>query len=51
VAERLLAGELPERDGDGWDGWLGWLYLADEVPGLPAAMSAEGRRRWAGRLL
>ena len=49
-AERLLAGTLPERDGDGWDGWLAWLHLGDDVPGLPLAMSNEGKSLWAGKL-
>jgi hypothetical protein len=43
-AQRLLAGERPERDSEGDIGFFWWSLGGDDVPGLPAAESAAGRR-------
>jgi hypothetical protein len=45
-AARLMAGELPERDGDEWSEYVDWLYFGAEIPGLPDPMSYEGRQLW-----
>ena len=45
-AERLLAGEPPERDSEEGHSYFGWLYFDDPVPGLPPPDSDEGRALW-----
>jgi hypothetical protein len=49
-AQRLLVGEMPDRDSDCWHGFLGWLYFGESVSGLPDPMSREGRALWSGKL-
>jgi hypothetical protein len=46
-AQRLLAGERPERDSAEDVEFFNWAFCGDPVPGLPPADSPEGYQLWS----
>jgi hypothetical protein len=45
-ARRLLAGDVPGPSDPAEAEFFGWAFMADVMPGLPAADSREGRALW-----
>jgi hypothetical protein len=46
-AQRLLAGERPERDSADDIEFFGWAFCGDAVAGLPPAKTPEGYQIWS----